>query len=104
MQGVAWLEVQFGTESLVKVVQGEWVENELWLGHWSLLEVVIGAMAESLSKVVFGPLFGTLALAAFFVEPLAALLVEVGVGAWFGFLTEVVFPSLVGSWVDVSLT
>lgn len=67
MQGVAWIEVQVGTESLVKVVVGEWAEKELQLGHGSLLEVVIGAMAESVSEVVVCPLFGTLALAAFFV-------------------------------------
>lgn len=50
MQGVAWVEVQDGTESqcLVKVVVGERPENELQVGHGSLLENVIEAMAESL--------------------------------------------------------
>lgn len=42
---------------------------------------MIGARAESLSQVVFVPFSRLLALADFYVESLAALLVEVGVGA-----------------------
>lgn len=55
---MAWVEVQTGTESghLVKVEK--WVENELQVGPGSLLEVVFGAVAESLAEVLVGLLFG----------------------------------------------
>lgn len=69
---MAWVEVQAGIESghLVKVVVGEWVECEIRVGPCSLLEVVFGAMAESLGGVLVGSLFGA------FLEALAAFLFE----------------------------
>lgn len=54
---MAWKEVQAGIESghLVKVVVGQWVENEIKVGPGSLLEVLFGATAEYLGEVLVGP-------------------------------------------------
>lgn len=81
MKGLAWVEVQAGTESgpLEGDVVEEWVVKEVQIGPESLSEVVIGAMAEALGEVVVGPFFGSLVY--ILVEALTAFLVEVEVGS-----------------------